>query len=487
MIDLTPLDVRNKRGDFKKIMRGYDPPEVDIFLEIVADRLEVLVRENLQLRERTQTLQTQVEAQAGREQAVQNALVTAQELRADMQAQAQREADHIIKEAEIEARQLLSEADAEVRNRLRGIERRLDQGQDQLRDLERRRDRFLKEFRGLLQRELDVVSVEEGRTPLEARTIDLDLGSNRGHEAPGAEAASIAEVAEAAARVAGIAGLADAVTPDHADDAPGQVGVEPEAPPHADVESAVMEAPHTAVEDAVMEDAVVEDVTTVDGATPAPPAVEDVDAPPTPDVDPPGIVGPSGVGEDVAGAGPATGSPLSQVPFEQGAFDRLPEAVTPVEDLSPVSPAVPQEEARPRMDAPPTDVATHAATAPVPSTESDEVPAAVSPPPMPAVPNPVEVREPESSRPTAPPPDVDPEPSTLELELMAGAERAGGRGSSVERERFPDVPDLETVLAEAGVEEVRPPTDEPIKPPPVARAPGDNLIFFDREADDRKR
>ena len=39
MIDLTPLDVRNKRGDFKKLMRGYDPQEVDVFLEIVADRL----------------------------------------------------------------------------------------------------------------------------------------------------------------------------------------------------------------------------------------------------------------------------------------------------------------------------------------------------------------------------------------------------------------------------------------------------------------
>ena len=65
MIDLTPLDVRNKRGDFKKIMRGYDPAEVDVFLELAAERLEVLVRENLQLRERTQTLQNQVDAQVG--------------------------------------------------------------------------------------------------------------------------------------------------------------------------------------------------------------------------------------------------------------------------------------------------------------------------------------------------------------------------------------------------------------------------------------
>ena len=57
MIDLTPLDVRNKRGDFKRLMRGYDPQEVDIFLELVAERLEGLVRENLQLKDRTATLQ----------------------------------------------------------------------------------------------------------------------------------------------------------------------------------------------------------------------------------------------------------------------------------------------------------------------------------------------------------------------------------------------------------------------------------------------
>ena len=42
MIDLTPLDVRKKRGDFRRGMRGYDTQEVDAFLEVVADRLEEL-------------------------------------------------------------------------------------------------------------------------------------------------------------------------------------------------------------------------------------------------------------------------------------------------------------------------------------------------------------------------------------------------------------------------------------------------------------
>lgn len=182
MIDLTPLDVRSKRGDFKKLMRGYDPQEVDIFLELVAERLEELTRENIAMRERTQILQQQVASQSDREQAVQEALVTAQELRADIRGQAQREAESILKEAETEGRRLVAEAEAEARTKLRSSERRLDQISDGLEEMERRRMRFLKEFRQLLEREMDVVQVEEERRPLEDRTIDLELGTRKGKD-----------------------------------------------------------------------------------------------------------------------------------------------------------------------------------------------------------------------------------------------------------------------------------------------------------------
>ena len=179
MIDLTPLDVRNKRGDFKRLMRGYDPQEVNVFLELIAERLEALVRENLSLKERTQMLQEQVSSQAERERAVQDALVTAQELRADIRDQTRRESEAIIKEAETEARRIIAEAEAEARTKLRSSERQIDQATDTLVEMERRRIRFLKEYRLLLEREIDVVQVEEGRTPLERRAIDLDLGSRR--------------------------------------------------------------------------------------------------------------------------------------------------------------------------------------------------------------------------------------------------------------------------------------------------------------------
>jgi len=189
MIDLTPLDVRNKRGDFKKLLRGYDPQEVDVFLELVAERLEALVRENIQLRERSETLQQQVSSQTGREKAVQEALVTAQELRSEMRTQAQRQADLILGEAQAEARRQLAEAEAEIRTRYRDAERRLEQAQDALVEMERRRARFLKSFRQLLEREMDVVEVEEGRPPLEERPIELDLGGGRRDEEEDAEGA----------------------------------------------------------------------------------------------------------------------------------------------------------------------------------------------------------------------------------------------------------------------------------------------------------
>ena len=198
MIDLTPLDVRNKRGDFKKLMRGYDPQEVDVFLEIAAERLEELVRENIVLRERSQSLERQVGAQTGREQAIQEALVTAQELRADIHSQAQREADHLVKESETEARRLAAEAEANVRNLIRDAERRLELGRDVLEEMERRRTRFLKAFRQLLERELDVVDVEDERAPLEDRPIDLDLGGGRFSSSAVEEVSAAMEAEESA-------------------------------------------------------------------------------------------------------------------------------------------------------------------------------------------------------------------------------------------------------------------------------------------------
>mgnify|MGYP001546820754 CR=1 FL=1 len=62
MIDLTPLDVRKKKDDFRRAVRGYDPAQVDGFLDLVADRLEDLVGRELRLREQSDLLKEQLAA-----------------------------------------------------------------------------------------------------------------------------------------------------------------------------------------------------------------------------------------------------------------------------------------------------------------------------------------------------------------------------------------------------------------------------------------
>jgi cell division initiation protein len=179
MIDLTPLDVRKKAGDFKKVMRGYDPEEVEGFLQLTAERLEELVKENLTLRERTDRLSQQVTAFEGREGAVREALVVAQQLREELKVQAQREAELLRQEVEAENNRRVAETDQLLNRKANDAEQHLADVERAVSDLERRRLLFLRSFKALLQRELESVEVEEGRIPDQESAMDLDLGRRR--------------------------------------------------------------------------------------------------------------------------------------------------------------------------------------------------------------------------------------------------------------------------------------------------------------------
>ena len=93
MIDLTPLDVKKKKGEFRRVMRGYDPIAVDSFLDEVVLRMEELVRESGSLNARVQSMTDAMAEYRERERAMNEALVSAQQLREGMREQAAREAE----------------------------------------------------------------------------------------------------------------------------------------------------------------------------------------------------------------------------------------------------------------------------------------------------------------------------------------------------------------------------------------------------------
>ncbi len=109
---LTPLDVRKQ--EFRKKLRGYDRAEVEDFRVRVADEMERAVREHLALEERLKALEEQLAAFKEREQAMNDALIAAQQLRAETREQAEREAQTIVREAEAESERLVDRARREI-------------------------------------------------------------------------------------------------------------------------------------------------------------------------------------------------------------------------------------------------------------------------------------------------------------------------------------------------------------------------------------
>lgn len=109
---MTPLDIRNQR--FRSRLRGYDPSEVDTFIQMVAGDYESLVREADTLRERVRGLELRLEELTAQEKTLQETLVTAQSVASDVKQTAIRESEVMISEAEVKAERVVHAAHRQV-------------------------------------------------------------------------------------------------------------------------------------------------------------------------------------------------------------------------------------------------------------------------------------------------------------------------------------------------------------------------------------
>jgi DivIVA domain-containing protein len=157
---LTPLDVR--RYDFGKSLRGYDPERVEQFREQVATELERLSRQIHDLEGRARGFQDQLRQFRERDKALNDALVSAQQLRTDIREQTEREAQLIIREA----RSVAEREAEEARSDLRRIE-------EALVSMERSRRAFLAQLRVICERQLaEIAAAEASPATLTAHIID---------------------------------------------------------------------------------------------------------------------------------------------------------------------------------------------------------------------------------------------------------------------------------------------------------------------------
>ncbi len=109
---ITPLDIQQKQ--FPMNFRGFDVEEVYAFLEVVREEMEDLLRENASLKEQVHRSENQIKEYRDMETTLRETLMTAQQMVEEYKTNARKEAELLIREAEINADSVMKEAQDKV-------------------------------------------------------------------------------------------------------------------------------------------------------------------------------------------------------------------------------------------------------------------------------------------------------------------------------------------------------------------------------------
>ncbi|NOY78611.1 MAG: DivIVA domain-containing protein [Calditrichaeota bacterium] len=184
---LTPLDI--KKQEFRKTMRGFDPMEVETFLEMVADEYEELLKERNRLKEDVTMLQTQLKDYQQVEHTLKETLMNAQESIKRARANSEKEGEMIIREAELKADEIIGKAYKE-----------LEKMKNELMLIKSQKDSFTSKLKHLIQSQLELIEIlekddfvwpgETSRKPTNGTTNPSSKGTSQGRSNPASEAGS---------------------------------------------------------------------------------------------------------------------------------------------------------------------------------------------------------------------------------------------------------------------------------------------------------
>lgn len=145
---VTPLEI--KKQSFKQKVRGYDPAEVETFLEMVADEYETVLNEKNHLAEDIVKLKTQLRDYQQVEKTLQDTLMNAQESVSQSRENSKREANIIMREAELKSERILDEA-----------REKLDKMKNDYAILKAQKESLAKRLKHLLESQIELIKVLE--------------------------------------------------------------------------------------------------------------------------------------------------------------------------------------------------------------------------------------------------------------------------------------------------------------------------------------
>jgi cell division initiation protein len=118
-MSLTPLAIGKMR--FRRVFRGYDPAEVEEFLNLASEELAKALGDAERWQKERERLEVRLRQGEERERELQDTLLRAQRVSDEILANAQREAQLLVREAEITADRLVQSAIEQAQGVERGI------------------------------------------------------------------------------------------------------------------------------------------------------------------------------------------------------------------------------------------------------------------------------------------------------------------------------------------------------------------------------
>ncbi|WP_029894780.1 DivIVA domain-containing protein [Desulfohalovibrio reitneri] len=146
-MSLSKIDIDNKT--FTRSFRGYSTSEVDAFLVEVAEALATGAEERKALKERVAELEGLVDEHKQKEQTLRDTLMTTQKMIDQLKANARKESQLIIEEAQNKAEDVLNQAHL-----------RMAQIHDDIIELKRQRTQFEVKLKSLLDSHRQLLEME---------------------------------------------------------------------------------------------------------------------------------------------------------------------------------------------------------------------------------------------------------------------------------------------------------------------------------------
>ncbi len=120
MQNLTPLEIQKQL--FSRSIKGFTPDEVRAYLHLVAEEIERLLKELDRVSRENVMLREELDEHTQRERILKDTLLSAQKVSEDVKANALKEAELIVKDAELLSDRLVGQAQSRVADLERAIQ-----------------------------------------------------------------------------------------------------------------------------------------------------------------------------------------------------------------------------------------------------------------------------------------------------------------------------------------------------------------------------